>query len=199
MKQIKIFAAVIVAAVAMSSCSSFSYTSRSESINRQDINGTAMVVDVRPDFSKRIAAESKRCKTIMEAREEAKYLAVTSNKCDVIVDPVYKIEKRSGKYKAYLTGFAGFYENARTLFQDVQMYKDVKKEDIEKYLILKDPSILGVLNQVGNTEIINIYEGKHDKKESSKAAPAKEQAAPAPAPVQEKESTSFYNRSKKKK
>ena len=79
------------------------------------------------------------------------------------------------------------------------MYKDVKKEDIEKYLILKDPSILGVLNQVGNTEIINIYEGKHDKKESCKAAPAKEQAAPAPAPVQEKESTSFYNKNKKKK
>ena len=199
MKQIKIFAAIAVAAFVMSSCASFSYTSRSEAINRQDINGTAMIVDVRPDFSKRIATESKRCKTIGEAREEAKYLAVTNNKCDVIVDPVYKIEKRSGKYKAYLTGFAGFYENARTLFQDVQMYKDVKKEDIEKYLILKDPSILGVLNQVGNTEIINIYEGKHDKKESSKAAPAKEQAAPAPAPVQEKESTSFYNRSKKKK
>jgi hypothetical protein len=193
MKQIKIFAAVIVAAVTMSSCASFSYTSRSESIHRQDINGTSMVVDVRPDFTKRIAAESRRCKTPIEAREEAKYLAITNNKCDVIVDPVYKIEKRSGKYKAYLTGFAGFYENARTLFQDIQMYKDVKKEDIEKYLILKDPSILGVLNQVGNTEIINIYEGKAEKKECCKAAC--EQAAPAQAPIQE--SSAAKNKKKK--
>lgn len=162
MKQIKIFAALMVAAF-MTSCASYSYTSRSEAINRQDINGTAMVVDVRPDFSKRIATESKRCKTVAEARDEAKYLAVTEHKCDVIVDAVYKIERRGFKFKAYLTGFAGFYENARTLWQDIQLYKDVKREDIEKYLILKDPSILGIMNKAGNSEVINIYEGKEKK------------------------------------
>ena len=186
MKQITYFAAVLFAAIAMSSCSSYSYTSRSESIDRKDINGTAMVVDVRPDFSKRIMTESRRCKTIMEAREEAKYLALTTNNCDVIVDPIYKIEKRSGKYKAYLTGFAGFYQNARTLFQDIQMYKDVEKEDIEKYLILKDPSILGMMNQVGNTEIINIYEGKPEPKECCKHNAPAPREEPAPAPAQKK-------------
>jgi hypothetical protein len=181
MKQIKIFAALAVAAFIMSSCASYSYTSRSEAINRKDINGTAMVVDVRPDFTKRIATESRRCKTLAEAREEAKYLAINTNKCDVIVDPVYKIEKRLFKYKAYLTGFAGYYENARTLYQDIMLYKDVKKEDIEKYLILKDPSLLEVMNRVGNSEVINIFEGK-EPKECHKPAPApapKEIPAPA--------------------
>ncbi len=185
MKQIKIFAAIVVAALGMSSCASFSYTSRSEAINRQDINGTSMIVDVRPDFSKRIATESKRCKTITEAREEAKYLAVTNNKCDVIVDPVYKIEQRGFKFKAYLTGFAGYYENPRTLYQDILIYKDLKREDIEKYLILKDPSILGILNRVGNSEIINIYEGKDPKECCKQQVPPPAQKE-TPAPTQGK-------------
>lgn len=187
MKEIKFFAALIVAAFFMSSCTMYSYTSRSTSIDRQDIKGTSMIVDIRPDFSKRIATESKRCKTLVEARDEAKYRAVTENKCDVIVDAVYKIERRGGKFKAYLTGFAGFYENPRTLYQDIEMYKDVKKEDIEKYLILKDPSILGIINRVGNSEVINIYEGKPAPQEAVAPAPAPEQpAATAAKPANNK-------------
>jgi len=172
MKQLKIFAALFVAAIAFSSCASYSYTSRSTMINRQEISGTSMIVDVRPDFNKRIATESSRCKTVTEARDEARYRAITEQKCDVIVDPVYKIECRGMKFKAYLTGFAGYYENPRTLIQDIQLYKDLKKEDIEKYLILKDPSILGLINKVGNSEIINIYEGKPEPKDCHKPAPA---------------------------
>ena len=181
MKQLKIFAALFVAAIAFSSCASYSYTSRSAAINRKDMNATAMIVDVRPDFNKRIVAEASRCKSLSEARDEARYRAITENKCDVIVDPVYKIECRGMKFKAYLTGFAGYYENARTLLQDIQLYKDVKKEDIEKYLILKDPSILGLINKAGNSEVINIYEGKPEPKECHKhaPAPAQEEAAPA--------------------
>ncbi len=172
MKQLKIFAALFVAAIAFSSCAHYSYTSRSTAINRKDMNATSMIVDVRPDFNKRIMAESSRCKSLTEARDEARYRAISENKCDVIVDPVYKIEQRGFKFKAYLTGFAGYYENARTLLQDIQLYKDVKKEDIEKYLILKDPSILGLINKAGNSEVINIYEGKPEPKECHKNAPA---------------------------
>lgn len=171
MKQFKLFA-IVAAVVALSSCSTYSYTSRSTAIDRENIDGTSMIVDVRPDFSKRIATESRRCKTIAEAREEAKYLAITNNKCDVIVDPVYKIEKRSFKYKAYLVGFAGYYENPRTIYEDIKSLKDISREEIEKYLILKDPSILELLNKVGNTEIINIYDGKPGPKDCCKPAPA---------------------------
>lgn len=183
MKQFKILA-IVIAAAALSSCSSFSYTSRSTSIDRETIQGTSMVVDVRPDFSKRIATESRRCKTPNEAREEAKYIAITTNKCDVVVDAIYKVEKRSGKYKAYLFGFAGYYENPRTIYEDINLLKNVSREDLEKYLIIKDPQILELINQKGNSEVINIFEGQQEPKECHKAAPAPApKAAPAPAPA----------------
>ena len=182
MKQIKYLAAVVVAALALNSCTTFSYTSRSTFVDRENIDGTAMIVDVRPDFSKRIATESRLCKSPNEAREEAKYLAITANKCDVIVDPVYKIEQRGLKFKAYLVGFAGYYENPRTLYEDIKLLKNISKEDIEKYLILKDPSVLEMINKVGNSQVINVYEGKPAPKECGKPAPApapKEEPAPA--------------------
>lgn len=190
MKNMKIFAAVVIAALALSSCTTYSYTTRSTAIQRQDLQGTAMVVDVRPDFSKRIVTESKRCKTPQEAREEARYLAVTENKCDVIVDPVYKVEKRIGKYKAYLTGFAGFYQNARTFIEDIQLLQNISREDIDKYLLLKDPSILGLMNPSSHSDVINIFEGKapngeHHCCKAEKPAPAPAQA-PEPAPKKKK-------------
>lgn len=178
MKQIKFFAAVVVAALALSSCSSYSFTSRSTKIEQSNITAVGMLVDVRPDFSKRIIAESGKCKTPMQAKEEAKYIAVTSNNCDVIVDPIYKVEKRGRNYRAYLTGFAGYFKNPRTLYEDVNLLKGVSREDIEKYLILKDPSVLELMNPAPNSEIINIYEGG---KPACKEAPKQPAAPVAPA------------------
>ncbi len=183
MKQIKFFAAVVVAALALSSCSSYSFTSRSTKIEQENITAVGMLVDVRPDFTKRIIAESSKCKTPMQAKEEAKYIAVTSNNCDVIVDPIYKVEKRGRFYRAYLTGFAGFFKNPRTLYEDINLLKGVSRDDIEKYLILKDPSLLELINPAPNSEIINIYDGG---KPACKEAPKQPAApvAPAPAPAQ---------------
>lgn len=178
MKQIKFFAAVVVAALALSSCSSYSFTSRSTKIEQENITAVGMLVDVRPDFTKRIIAESSKCKTPMQAKEEAKYIAVTSNNCDVIVDPIYKVEKRGRFYRAYLTGFAGFFKNPRTLYEDVNLLKNISREDIEKYLILKDPSLLELINPAPNSEIINIYDGG---KPCCKEAPKQPAAPVAPA------------------
>ena len=136
MKQKYFLAIVIVISLVLSSCSTFTYTSRSTSINKTEIAGVEMLVDVRPDFSKRIVTESGLCKSISIAKEEAKYHAVVDNNCDVIVDPVYKIQKIGLQYRAFLTGFAGFYKNPRTLYEDIKLLKDIKRSDIEKYLIL---------------------------------------------------------------
>ena len=38
----------------LSSCSTYQYTARQTNINRQDINMAPTVVDVKPDYSKRI-------------------------------------------------------------------------------------------------------------------------------------------------
>lgn len=164
MKTLKIFIAVALVAL-MSSCSSYTYTSRSTNINTNDLNATAMIVDVRPDFSRRIVTVSERQKTMELALAQAKYMAVVDNKCDVIVDPVYKAEKHGNRYVVSLTGFAGFYENPRTMYEDVNLLKKVSREDVEKFLIMKDPSILGLLNPASSnsSEIINIYGDNNSK------------------------------------
>ena len=89
MKQIKIFAAVAVVALAMSSCTTYMFTSRYNTIEKTNIEQSAMIVDVRPDFNKRIVTESRRLKSPTLAMEEAKYLAIVEHKCDVIVDELY--------------------------------------------------------------------------------------------------------------
>lgn len=182
MKTLKIFLAVTLV-VLMSSCSSYTYTSRSTNIKTTDLNATAMLVDVRPDFSRRIVTVSERQKTMELALAQAKYMAVVDNKCDVIVDPVYKAEKHGNRYVVSLTGFAGFYENPRTMYEDIDLLKKVSREDVEKFLILKDPTVLGLLNPASSnsSEVINIYGDNN-----SKCSCPKEQVktvAPVPAPA----------------
>ena len=191
MKQIRIFAVITVVMLVMSSCSYYTYTSRSVKVNRADLYQSAMIVDVRPDFSKRIITESRPCKTASQAMEEAKYQAVVGNQCDVIVDPVYKVTKTGSRYRASLTGFAGFYKNPRTIYEDINLLKDVSREDIEKHLILQDPNIIGLMNPSCQSEVINIYEGKASGKDKQQenapvvVEPIEEPTpAPAPAPAQ---------------
>ncbi len=202
MKNTNIFAAVAVLALALTGCSSYTFTSRSNMIDRVNIEQAPMIVDVRPDFNKRIEAESRRRQSANQAMEEAKYNAIVENKCDVIVDPIYKVEKQGGKYRAYLTGFAGYYKNARTIYEDIQLLKDVRKEDLEKYLILKDPAMVGVMNPANNSEVINIYEGKApcDRKEVTVEEPRFEpRFEPAPEPAPEPKPATKSTSSKKRK
>ena len=182
MKQIKIYAAIAVVGLALSACSSYSFTSRSVNVNRTDLYQSAMIVDVRPDFSKRIVTESSACKTAAQAMEEAKYLAVVNNKCDVIVDPVYKVAKTGSRYRASLTGFAGYYKNPRTLYEEINLLRDIRQEDVEKYLILKDPNIIGIMNPASPSEVINIFDGKAPccKGKPVEEAPVVTEPAPAP-------------------
>lgn len=191
MKQKYFLAIVIVTSLVLSSCSTFTYTSRSTSINKTEIAGVEMLVDVRPDFSKRIVTESGLCKSISIAKEEAKYHAVVDNNCDVIVDPVYKIQKIGLQYRAFLTGFAGFYKNPRTLYEDIKLLKDIKRSDIEKYLILKDPNILELINPANQSEIINIYDGKVVETDQEKCSNKEEKTEEEP------KKTTSYNKRKK--
>ena len=89
---------------------------------------------------------------------EVKYKAITNNKIDIVVDPIYKIESRGRKCMVTLTGFAGFYSNPRTMLDNIKQMKDVDKAEIEKYLILQqNPQIIQYLyeNKEGNSVVIN--------------------------------------------
>jgi len=158
MKKVLYAVLVCVVAMVMSGCSTYQYGARHANINRQDIMATPTVVDVKADFSKRVDVISDWQATKEDAMAECRYLAITNNKIDIVVDPIYKIEcrltKRKG-YKASLTGFAGYYINSRTQYEDIEEVRKFSREDIEKYLILHNPEVLKYINAQG--EVVNIY------------------------------------------
>lgn len=177
----KVILLLSVVALSLSSCSTYyAYTSRKVEIIKQDITATPTIVDVKADYGKRIEATSSRSKSLEQAKQEAKYLAITQNNCDIIVDPIYKIEYEGKRYRVTLSGFAGFFVNQRTFYEDIKLLHDIDKEDLEKYLILHNPEVLEYLykdteSTSGGGETINIY---HNDPKSS------ETHAHTPAPVQ---------------
>lgn len=145
----------LAAIVCLCSCSTYKYTSRQVSIDNHNITASPTVVDVQVDYAKRITVTSDKCKSPSEALQEAKYKAITENGIDILVDMISKTEKRGKRYQATVTGFAGYYKNSRTLYEDIKLLEKVDKSEIEKYLILHNPEVLQYMNQKG--EVVNIY------------------------------------------
>lgn len=186
------FIALCVLAVIFTGCKSYQYGARQTNINRQDIQATPTVVDVKADFNKRIEVTSDWQKTKEDAMAECRYLAITQNKIDIVVDPVFKVERRSSsKFKATLTGFAGYYINSRTLYEDVQEVSKFSRDDIEKYLILHSPEVLKYMNAQG--EVVNIYHSSCPPKKPAQCE------MPAPAPALEPAPAPAKSQNKKKK
>lgn len=160
MKKIILLSIAMIACLC--SCSTYQYSARQTYVNNQNITASPTVVDVRVDFARRITATSRKCLTQAEAMQEAKYNAIVNNNIDVLVDMVYKIEKSARRYQATVTGFAGYYINSRTFYEDVKLLEDVDKTEIEKYLILHNPEVIQYMNQKG--EVVNIYHNDAPKK-----------------------------------
>jgi len=194
MKNISKLFVACIAIAAMSSCRSYTYTSRVENIRDAELKATTTLVDVNVDFTKRIVAESDRQKTEQQAKEEAKYNAIVDNKIDVLVDPIYKIERRPAKmkpFKAYLTGFAGYYTNPRTTTEDIKNLEDVNMEEIEKHIILENPTILPLLKQIEHSNNGNITVNNYgDGKSKVDNVPAKKDSKDTPNDAAPKEKSS---------
>lgn len=153
---------LVVVAIAFCSCSTYHYTSREAFINNHNIEATPTVVDVRVDYKKRITVTSSECKTLDEALNEARYNALIDNNIDVLVDMVYKVIQTGRRYKAIVTGFAGYYTNSRTFYEDIKLLQNVTMEDVEKYLILHNPEVIKYINDKG--EVVNIYHNENPSK-----------------------------------
>lgn len=149
---------ISIAIACLCSCSTYRYSARQIAVDNHNITATPTVVDVEVDYTKRINETSRKCKTQTEAMQEAKYLAIVNNNIDILVDMVYKVEKKASKYRVTVTGFAGYYKNSRTLYEDIKLMGDVDKEDVEKYLMLHNPETIKYINQKG--EVVNIYHNK---------------------------------------
>lgn len=180
----KIFFSTLCAlTLAFTGCTTYQYGARQANINRHDIEATPTVVDVKPDFSKRIEVTSSWQKTKEDAMAECQYMAITNYKVDIVVDPIYRLEVRRRKCKATLVGFGGYYINPRTQYEDIQAIQRYSRDDIEKYLILHHTEVLKYMNAKG--EVVNIYHNDHN-------------CAPKPMPKPEEEPAQQPANKKKK-
>ncbi len=161
MKTVTKLSIVLMTICSLASCSKtfYSYTSRSEKIKSVELQATKTLVDINVDFKHRVTAESDWCFTEQEARNEAQYKAVTTGDADIIVDPIFRTERRTDDkkcFKVYVTGYAGFYVNPRPAIQDIQQLKDVDMENIEKHILLNHPEMLPELRKAKEENNSNV-------------------------------------------
>lgn len=173
---------VALCALAMTSCTIYQYQGRDAAINRQDIKAAPTIVDVRADFTKHINTTSDWHLTKEDAMAECRYLAIMNNNIDLVVDPVYKIayrpHKARKKYQAYMTGFAGYYANSRTVAGDIELLTKFTREQIENYLLMHNPEIMKYLYNNQEGDVITIYSDHN-------ACPPRPEMAPAPCHPQD--------------
>lgn len=168
MKQKNLLYALALGAIVLvqSGCTSYSYTSRSTRVNQNDIYASEQVADVTVDYKKKITATSDFQKFPNQAKQQAIYQCIMDNGVDVIVDPIFKIENRPVTgYRATVTGFAGYIKTGKKEI-DRMIESGYSREDIEKYLLLIDPSFYQYYYQNGGQG--NVYNIK-----CTTAAPAK--------------------------
>jgi len=120
---------VVAGVITLCSCSSHSYSHRTVYSEKKDLIATPIVTELSVDFNKRIEAESGKRSTVKEARDEAYFKALSENKIDVLVDPIYntttsgKILFFGGKTSAKVIGFAGKYTSSKQILDAVNQYK----------------------------------------------------------------------------
>lgn len=193
----KIFVAALTA-VLLASCTTYQYTARQTNVQRQDITTMPTVVDIRTDYTKRVNTVSNWHPKKEDAINEARYIAVITNNIDVIVDPVFKIQYRPykafRKYQVTLTGYAGYYTNPRTVYEDMTQLKNYSREDIENYLLFHNPTVLQYLH--ATADVVNIYhENGHQPQPS---ASKEDQQTPQPASTQTSSKTQDKTKQKRK-
>lgn len=102
------------------SCKSYKHTHRLVEVERNKEVRAEMQVDVEivPDFTKRIKGQTnQKHKSQQDAKDEAYFNAIIDNQVDVLVAPIYSVEKTSkilfffgGKSSAIVHGYAGTYK-----------------------------------------------------------------------------------------
>ena len=178
MKQI-ILSCIFVMGLVLSSCSINQYTARQVNVVRHDIHALPTIVDVEPNYSRRIEVTSKWCRTQDEAINECKYRAIAEHEIDVVVDPMFMVENNknrgSKQYRASLMGYAGYYVNSRTLYEDIEKMKEFSREDIEKYLIMHKPEVLKYMHS--QSGVIIYHNDSDTQKKEEKVAPAEKKSS----------------------
>lgn len=122
------------------SCTTYSYTSRSTSVRQRTIDSREATADIEINYQKKVTATSDFQKFPNQAKQQAVYQCILNNGIDILIDPIFQVESRPVTgYRATVTGFAGYYKVGKNGLDEV-VEKNYKQSDIDKYLLLTDPS-----------------------------------------------------------
>lgn len=161
-KSLMFFVAVGLLSLMMSSCTTYSYTSRSTSIRPNEMSSRSLGAEINVDFSRRVTATSDPQILKSDAINNAQYKCINENNIDVVVDPIYKVEFNMFHKKAYVVtvvGYAGTYKQVPTGV-DAVVEKKYSVEDIEKYKLINDPTFYQYYYQkdpVQGGDVTNYY------------------------------------------
>jgi len=140
MKKLTLIAISFVA-LCFTGCTTYQYSARQINVNPRHIDSNEQMVAVVVNYSKQVSATSSYQASRKDAIAEAEFLCIQNAKCDVVVDPILKIEynpwKIKKRFKATIVGFTGTYETRPTLLDQSKNYT---LEEIEKFKLLYDPS-----------------------------------------------------------
>ena len=135
--QIKIV--IVTATLILCSCSSTKYSYRQSNIQKNNLISGEVVVDTKLDLTKKVEATSSPRKTVVEAKEEAYYKAITQNNIDIVVDPIFEVRTAGsflgfgGKSTVKIVGFGANYVNPRTKVEAVNELTAVDTANIRKF------------------------------------------------------------------
>lgn len=152
------FLPLMLLALFMSSCTTYQYTARQTEINRRPMDTKEERAGILVDYTRRVSATSSYQLTRRDAIAEAEFICIQEANIDVVVDPIFKIEfspfKWKKNYRATIIGYAGMYEQKKTLLDESKEYTI---EDIEKYKLLYDPNFLPYYYQKEPIEGGDVY------------------------------------------
>jgi hypothetical protein len=143
-----------IAALMLASCQATfqgHYTARSIPIAREAIPHSPLVADLKVDPTNRISFTTSIKMTMPDInfmKEITLYRAMKETGSDVIVDPIFEIVKKGGKYESSVSGYKGTYTNIRT----------ATKEDIENLKNYNSTSVL--LPQVETDRSFSVFSKK---------------------------------------
>lgn len=157
-----------IAIIALSSCKSFSHSSRIIDVKNEDVVSTSYTATVTADFSKRINGSSnKRHKSEASAKKEAYYNAIIENDIDVLVDPIYSVFSTKkilflfgGKSQATVYGYAGNYSKIKS---DQEISETNHKQAIKDLKRLGKINNILDENQQKTTEVNSCGDSKNNK------------------------------------
>jgi hypothetical protein len=155
MKSINLLALGTILVVTATSCDSYKHSFRLSDVPASNFAVTSQVVDVIPDFSRKVKATSDKVSTsVADAKNNAYFNAIVDNEIDVIVDPIYEVRVRKGLFKstakATVHGYVGTYTNPRSTAEAKEEVFNDKIEAFKDFLALKE-----IVNEVKTTTIIN--------------------------------------------